>query len=137
VHALQIRIPAPPPRIVRVADHIPKRRPLAANRASHRHGNSSPILTKLSKANSLAEFAPFCIALVIDSGLSKLGFCAPVIWTVNAVGETKWITGASLEGPEITHFRRFGEDFGFGRGTPRIWTAKFERGNLILGRTGL
>src|SRR5713226_4995639 len=36
-HAPQIRIPPPPPRIVRVADHVPTVRPLAAQLTLHRH----------------------------------------------------------------------------------------------------
>jgi hypothetical protein len=56
--ALQIWIPAAAAGIVRVADHIPERRPLAANLTFHSHSNSSPILTKLSKVKSLAEFWP-------------------------------------------------------------------------------
>jgi hypothetical protein len=41
-----------------VTDHVAERRPLAANRASHSHDNSSPILTMLGKVCSLAEFWP-------------------------------------------------------------------------------
>ena len=36
-HATQIRIPSPPPRIVRVADHVTKMRRLAAQFTLHRH----------------------------------------------------------------------------------------------------
>jgi hypothetical protein len=36
-HATQIRIPSAPPRIVRVADHIPKMGRLAAQFTLHRH----------------------------------------------------------------------------------------------------
>jgi hypothetical protein len=54
--ALQIWIPAAAAGIVRVTDHIAERRALAANRASHSHDNSSPILTKLNKVSSLTEF---------------------------------------------------------------------------------
>jgi hypothetical protein len=54
--ALQIWIPAAAARIVRVTDHIAERWPLAADFASHSHDNSSPILTKLNKVSSLAEF---------------------------------------------------------------------------------
>jgi hypothetical protein len=54
--ALQIGIPAAAAGIVRVADHVTERRPLAANLASHCHDNSSPIHTKLNKEDSLAEF---------------------------------------------------------------------------------
>ena len=36
-HATQIRIPSPPPRVVRVADHVSKMRPLAAQFTLHRH----------------------------------------------------------------------------------------------------
>src|ERR1700675_4060499 len=56
--ALQIWIPAAAPGVVRVTDHVAERRPLAANLASHSHSNSSPILTKLNKVGSLAEFWP-------------------------------------------------------------------------------
>jgi hypothetical protein len=54
--ALQIWIPAAATGVVRVADHVAERRPLAANLASHSHDNSSPILTKLNKVISLTEF---------------------------------------------------------------------------------
>jgi hypothetical protein len=53
---LKIWIPAAAASVVRVTDHIAERRPLAANLASHGHDNSSPILTKLNKVISLAEF---------------------------------------------------------------------------------
>jgi hypothetical protein len=56
--ALQIWIPAAAASIVRVADHVAERRPLAANLAFHCHDDSSPILTMLSKVSSLAEFWP-------------------------------------------------------------------------------
>jgi hypothetical protein len=56
--ALQIWIPAAAAGVVRVTDHVPERRPLAANLASHSHDDSSPILTKLNKVSSLAEFCP-------------------------------------------------------------------------------
>jgi hypothetical protein len=36
-HAPQIRIPPPPPRVVRVADHVPKMRHFAAQFTLHRH----------------------------------------------------------------------------------------------------
>jgi hypothetical protein len=54
--ALQIWIPTAAARIIRVADHVTETRPFAAKRASHCHDDSSPIILKLSKANSLAEF---------------------------------------------------------------------------------
>jgi len=57
-NALKIWIPAAATGVVRVTDHVAERRPLAANLASHSHDNSSPILTKLNKARSLAEFWP-------------------------------------------------------------------------------
>jgi hypothetical protein len=57
-NSLQIWIPAAAAGIIRVTDHVPERRPLAANLAFHCHDNSSPILTMLNKANSLAEFRP-------------------------------------------------------------------------------
>ena len=57
-NTLQIWIPAAAAGIVGVTDHVPERRPLAANLASHSHDNSSPILTMLNKGNSLAEFRP-------------------------------------------------------------------------------
>jgi hypothetical protein len=53
---LKIWIPAAAAGVVRVTDHVAERRPLAANLASHGHDNSSPILTKLNKVSSLAEF---------------------------------------------------------------------------------
>jgi 6-phosphogluconolactonase (cycloisomerase 2 family) len=40
VHALQVRIPASPPRVVRVADHISKVRRLAAQLTPHCHDTS-------------------------------------------------------------------------------------------------
>jgi hypothetical protein len=58
-NALKIGIPAAAAGIIRVTDHVPERWPLAANLAFHCHGNSSPILTKLNKVSSLAEFRPF------------------------------------------------------------------------------
>jgi hypothetical protein len=58
-NALKIRIPAAAAGVIRVADHVPERRPLAANLAFHGHDNSSPILTMLSKVSSLAEFRRF------------------------------------------------------------------------------
>lgn len=36
-HALQVWIPAPPPRVIRVAYHVPILRPFAANFTLHRH----------------------------------------------------------------------------------------------------
>ena len=53
--ALKIRIPSAAARIVRVTDHVPERRALAAKRAFHSHDNSSPIFTKLNKVSSLAD----------------------------------------------------------------------------------
>jgi hypothetical protein len=58
-NALQIWIPAAAAGIIRVTDHVSERWSLAANCAFHSHSNSSPILAKLSKANSLAEFWEF------------------------------------------------------------------------------
>src|SRR6266851_7512290 len=58
-YALKIWIPAAAAGVVRVTDHVTERRSLAANLASHSHDNSSPILTKLNKAGSLAEFWQF------------------------------------------------------------------------------
>jgi hypothetical protein len=57
-NSLEIWIPATAPGVVRVADHIPERRSLAAKLASLSHDNSSPILAKTSKAHSLTEFFP-------------------------------------------------------------------------------
>jgi hypothetical protein len=56
--ALQIWIPAATAGVIRVTDHVAERRPLAANLASHCHDNSSPILAKVNKVSSLAEFWP-------------------------------------------------------------------------------
>jgi hypothetical protein len=39
-----------------VTDHVAERRTFAANLASHSHDNSSPILAKINKVSSLAEF---------------------------------------------------------------------------------
>src|ERR1700719_684019 len=55
-NALKIWIPAAAPGVIRVTDHVAERRSLAANLASHSHDNSSPILPKLNKVGSLAEF---------------------------------------------------------------------------------
>jgi hypothetical protein len=57
-NALKIWIPAAAAGIVRMTDHVAERRTFAANLASHCHDNSSPILTKLNKEGSLAEFWP-------------------------------------------------------------------------------
>jgi hypothetical protein len=57
-NTLQIRIPAAAAGVVRVTDHVAERRPLAANLASHCHGNSSPVCGILDKVSSLAEFCP-------------------------------------------------------------------------------
>src|SRR5712691_11571204 len=48
-HAPQIRIPPPPPRIVRVADHVPKVRHLAAQLTLHRHSRSFNLRKKCPK----------------------------------------------------------------------------------------
>jgi hypothetical protein len=60
-HALKIWIPAAAAGVVRVTDHVPERRPLAAYLASHSHDNSSPIFTKSHKESSLAEISPIRI----------------------------------------------------------------------------
>jgi hypothetical protein len=66
-NALQIWIPAAATGVVRVTNHVAERRPLAANLASHSHSNSSPILTKLNKVSSLAEFWP------VRTGFDSMG----------------------------------------------------------------
>src|SRR5712692_10621198 len=48
-HAPQIRIPPPPPRVVRVADHVPKVRHLAAQLTLHRHSRSFNLRKKCPK----------------------------------------------------------------------------------------
>jgi hypothetical protein len=57
-NALEIWIPAAAACVVRVTDHVAERRALAADFAFHSHDNSSPILTMLNKASSLAESMP-------------------------------------------------------------------------------
>jgi hypothetical protein len=56
---LEIGIPATAAGIVRVAHHIPERRPLAANFAFLCHNDSSPTSAKMNKRCSLTEFFYF------------------------------------------------------------------------------
>src|SRR5579862_2337587 len=56
VDALQVWIPAAAAGIIRVADDIAETRSLTAKCASLCHNDSSPILLKLSRVSSLAEF---------------------------------------------------------------------------------
>src|SRR5260370_29842795 len=69
-HAPQIRIPPPPPRIVRVADHIPKVRHLAAQLTLHRHSRSFNLRKKMCQIRAFLSTRP--------SPLYKLAYAHPV-----------------------------------------------------------
>src|SRR6266851_2795198 len=68
-HPPQIRIPPPPPRIVRVADHISKVRRLAAQLTLHRHSRS------FNLAQKCAEFE---LSILPDPNLYKVAYTQPV-----------------------------------------------------------
>jgi hypothetical protein len=55
-HALQVRIPTAPTRVIRVADDVSKVRPLAADFAFLRHDTPRQTMT-LWKASILADFS--------------------------------------------------------------------------------